>query len=252
MVMGMPFPDSPHPSASAARFATTSWSRVRAAAGPAARPALADLCGLYWYPLYAALRRRGRPPADAEDAVQGFFAWLLESDAVRYADPARGRFRCFLVTALNQYLARRHEYDTAAKRSPPGRLVSIDAAAGEERFAHEPADDRTPDRAFEYSWAVSVVRHAMDRLRAEQAAAGHADRFDAYHGLLTGQSDTTSRELAVAFGTTEGAVRVAVHRLRKRYAEMLRQEVAATLDEGEDVDAELRHLLATLEYGRRG
>lgn len=242
-------PSAPHPSA--ARFATTAWSRVRSAADPAARPELADLCRAYWYPLYAYLRRHGRNQVDAEDAVQGFFAWLLESNAVKYADPARGKFRSFLVAALNQYLARRHEYESAAKRSPPGAMVSIDTADGEGRFAHEPADDRTPDRVFEYAWAVSVVRHAMDRLRAEQAAAGKGEQFDVYHGLLTGQAGDGTRGAAAVLGTSEGAVRVAVHRLRKRYGEILREEVAATLDAGEDVAAELQHLLATLEFGRR-
>ncbi|QEL15235.1 RNA polymerase sigma factor [Limnoglobus roseus] len=210
---------------------------------------MAELCAAYWYPLYAYLRRHGREPADAEDAVQGFFAWLLESNAVRYADPGRGRFRCFLVTALNQYLARRREYESAEKRTPPGPLVSIDAAAGEDWFSNEPADDRTPDMAFEYTWAVSVVRHALDRLRAEQAAAGKEGQFDAYQGLLTGQGETTA--VAAKFGMNEGAVRVAVHRLRKRYAEVLQEEVAATLEEGDDVNAELQHLIATLELGRR-
>jgi DNA-directed RNA polymerase specialized sigma24 family protein len=152
------------------------------------------LCRAYWYPLYAYHRRRGAAHAEAEDAVQGFFARLLEQNILRYADPTRGRFRTFLLTAFQQFLARQHEYATAAKRSPPGQLLSLDTGDGDARYERELATAE-PDAAFEYAWAVSVLNRAMDRLREEAEAAGKGDRFKAFHGMLTGQSDQTAREV---------------------------------------------------------
>ena len=230
---------------SADRFHTTAWSVVLRAApgGDAARPALADLCRAYWYPLYAFARRRGHEPADAEDAVQEFFAHLVESGLLKYADPGRGRFRGFLAAAFRQHLARRHEHATAAKRLPPGGVASLDVSAGEGRYAHEPADPDTPDRLFDRAWALSVLDRAMTKLRDE---SGSAERFDAFRGLLTGQGGETTRAVGDRLGLAEGAVRVAVHRLRRRYAALLRAEVADTLDAGGDVEAELRELLAAL------
>jgi DNA-directed RNA polymerase specialized sigma24 family protein len=234
-----------------AHFATTGWSRVlRAGADDAAaRPALADLCGHYWYPLYAYLRRRGHTAPDAEDAVQGFFTWLIEANTLRYADPSRGRFRGFLVAAMNQYLAGRHRFDSAGKRKPDQPFVRIDAIAAEERLRWEPSDGLTPERILDYSWAIAVVGQAMERLKAEQQAAGRANLFDAVQGLLSGQrGETTSA--AKALGLSDGAVRVAVHRLRRRYAELLQAIVRETLGEDEDAEAELRHLLNALSAGR--
>ncbi len=236
------------------RFATTAWSCVLRAAAPdpaAARPALGELCRAYWYPLYAFHRRRGAPAADAEDAVQGFFAWLIESQALAYVDRERGRFRGFLVAAFRQFLAKQHEYATAAKRSPAEAILSINAGEGEARYALEPVTQATPDQLFDYAWAVEVLGRAMDRLRAEQHAAGRGERFEAFRGMLTGQSELSAREAGEPLGMTEGAVRVAVLRLRERYRELLREEVGATLDEGEDVEAELRQLLTALRPTRR-
>lgn len=233
---------------SSPRFATTAWSRILRAADPTdpdARPALADLCQAYWYPLYAFHRRRGASAEEAEDAVQEFFTWLMESKTLQYADPARGRFRGFLVAAFRQFLARRHEYHTAQKRCPTPAIISINATDGESRYAIEPADPATPERMFEYAWAVAVLQRALDQLRNEYAG-GKVEKLAALEGLLTGQADTTAAEVGKVIGMTEGAVRVAIHRMRKRYGELLRVEVAATIDEGEDVEAELRCLLAAL------
>ncbi|MFO0935371.1 MAG: hypothetical protein U0798_02510 [Gemmataceae bacterium] len=244
----MPAPSS---EPSAHRFATTAWSIVVRASGsdPAARPALEDLSRAYWYPLYAYHRRRGAAAAEAEDAVQSFFAHLLEKNIVRYADPNRGRFRGFLVTAFRQFLAKRNEYESAGKRRPAGIMFSIDAVAGEARYSAELSDTETPDRLFEYTWAVATLDRAMTRLRGEQETEGKADRFRALQGTLTGQATATHAELAAGLGMSEGAIRVQIHRLRQRFAQFVREEVAATLGEGESVDEELRTLLTALRSG---
>lgn len=235
------------------RFATTMWSRVLAAASandPAARPALADLCRAYWYPLYGYLRRQGLPHAEAEDTVQAFFARLLEGNVLRHADPARGRFRGFLLTALRQFRAGRHAYESAAKRRPPDPVVSIETEDGEARYARELTDHATPDRFYDYAWAMSVLNRSMERLRDEYRTHGAAERFEAFHGVLTGQTTREARELAKELGMTEGSVRVAVHRLKKRYGELLRSEVASTLDGESEVEEELRDLLGALQVDR--
>lgn len=237
-----------------AAFATTSWTVVvEAGADPAqSRLALGELCRRYWYPLYAFLRRRGAKAEDAEDTVQAFFCWLTESGVVGRADPTRGRFRTFLITALKQFAARRHERAAAAKRDPGRPVVSIDAAVaadGRRRYQQEPSHDLTPDKQFEYAWAMSVIDQAMRRLRDEWEQAGKGDRFDALRESLTGPSDTSGRELAARLGMSEGAVRVAVHRLKRRYGEILREEVGCTVDGGEQVDEELNHLMTALRPG---
>lgn len=237
-------PSVRHPSD---RFVTTTWSRVLRAAAPddpASGPAWQELCRSYWYPLYAYARRRGSPPPEAEDAVQGFFAWLFEANALRHADPARGRFRGFLAAAFRQFLAKQHEHAAARRRCPAGAVVSIDAATGEDRYRTEPTDHLTPDRAFEYAWARAVLERAMDRLRAECEAGRHGHRFEAFRGILTDQVPVAA--VGEALGLSDGAVRVAVHRLRRRYGELLREEVAGTLESPADVEQELRDLLAAV------
>jgi RNA polymerase sigma-70 factor (ECF subfamily) len=234
-------------------FHTTAWSCVLSAASQnpaAARPALAELCRAYWFPLYAYLRRRGAAHAEAEDGVQAFFARLLEDNILRYADPGRGRFRGFLLAAFRQFLAAQHAHDHAAKRRPPHGFESIETADGELRYAASLVDQVTPDLAYDYTWAMAVVNRAMDLLRDECQHCGGAERFQAFHGLLTGQSDKTSRALGEELGMSEGAVRVAVHRLKRRYAELVRAEVAATLEDGGDVEDELRQLLTALKMER--
>ena len=235
-----------------ARFGTTVWSKILRAAAPDdpdAKPALAALCQAYWYPLYAFVRRRGSRSAEAEDSVQSFFAWLLEKNILQYADPERGRFRGFLVAAFRQFLARRHEYESAAKRKPPEAIVSIDVEVGAERFAREMTETATPELMYEYAWAVAVLRRAIDRIREEYEADGRGDRFQAFEGVLTGQSALTSREMGTMLGLSEGAVRVAIHRFRQQVRDRVRDEVAATVENEADVDDELRNLHATLKKG---
>jgi RNA polymerase sigma-70 factor (ECF subfamily) len=170
----------------------------------------------------------------------------LESGVLGFADPSRGRFRGFLVAAFRQFLSRRRQYESAAKRRPLQPIVSIYTADGEARYVAEPADLDTPEKLFDRAWASGVVAAAMDRLRGEFVAAGRANRFEVFHGMMTGQRDRSAREVGQQLGISEGAVRVAVHRMRQRYGELLRAEVAATLDEGESVEDELRQLLAAL------
>ncbi|MFO0911031.1 MAG: hypothetical protein U0794_22285 [Isosphaeraceae bacterium] len=216
----------------------------------AARPALAELCQLYWYPLYAYLRRQGLAPNDAEDIVQAFFARLLEDRILRYAEPGRGRFRGFLLASLRQFVIGRHQYETAAKRRPATALESLENGEGELRYSRELTDHVTPDLLFDYTWAMSLLTHAMELLEAENQEKGQSERFAAFRGVLTGQSDRSARELGAEIGMTEGAVRVAIFRLKQRYGEILREQVALTLDNDADVDDEIRVLMAALRMDR--
>ena len=227
---------------------------LRAAAPdqPGAALALGDLCQAYWYPLYAYARRRGLGPSEAEDAVQSFFAWLLEKNIIRYADPERGRFRGFLAASFQQFLARRREHESAAKRRPSGSMVSIEAEMTEGRYVRELVDDVTPDRLYDYAWAMSVLKRAMDRLRTECDSNSRAARFEAFQGLMTGQSAQSAREVGQILGMSEGAVRVALHRFKQRYGELLREEVAQTLETEADseIESELGRLLEALKIQR--
>jgi RNA polymerase sigma factor (sigma-70 family) len=232
------------------RFATTRWSIVLAAgSGPstASRAALETLCDSYWYPLYAYARCCGRREEDARDLVQGFFAHLLEKDLVGVADPDRGRFRTFLRTAFRNFMTNEWRRDTAAKRGGGRVLASLDTSDPEERYRREPAGGTTPERAFERAWALEVLERALARLRATYEAKGNLDLFEALKGHLDGSAETVPHaESARRLGTTEGAVKVAVHRLRQRCRQALRDEIAQTLDEGEILEEEIRELLEAL------
>jgi DNA-directed RNA polymerase specialized sigma24 family protein len=234
-----------------ATFASTNWSVVVAAggAGPRARLALEELCLAYWYPLYAYMRRQGTASHNAEDLVQSFFAFLVEKQVVGHADPQRGRFRSFLLTAFKQFLARQAEHASAAKRKPEQPLVSMDAE-GASRFELEPFHELTPDRQYNYAWALALLERVLERLRAEYARDGKDKRFEALKGCLTGQQDVSGRDQACDLGMTEGSVRVAVHRLKQRYGEMLREEIGQTLESPADIDAELAELMLALNPGR--
>lgn len=234
-------------------FATTRWSRVLAAAGadPAAqRAALEDLCRAYWYPLYAYARRRGADRHRAEDLVQGFFAALLEKDWVADADPARGRFRAFLVTAFGRFDAKEHEKDVAAKRGGGRVALGLDFDDGESRFAREPADTLTPERAFERRWALTLLSRALARTEADLAADPRTGFAAALLPFIGGPGDARPyAEIAARLGMTEGAVKVAVHRLRARYREHLRAEVRDTVSDEAAVDEEIAHLVAAVSAG---
>lgn len=231
-------------------FATTHWSVVRAAGGSGstrARAALETLCRAYWYPLYAFVRRLGHAPHDAEDVVQGFFAQCLEKNYLGAADQAKGRFRSFLLIALKRFLA--NEWDKAHTRKRGGgtRPISLDALTAEQRYALEPADRLSADRLFERRWALTLLDTVLARLRDEQVAAGRLEAFELLKDSLTaGAHAAPYAALAVRLNTTEGAVKVAVHRLRQRYRELLEAEIANTVSSPEEVTAERRYLFSVL------
>lgn len=235
--------DGPRPGA----FATTRWTVVNAAGGAGdgrASAALAELCEIYWPPLYGYLRGRGYRAEEAQDLTQGFFARLLETQAIRSADPARGRFRAFLLTALKRYVI--NEYERAATARRGGRQVhfQLDFAEAERMFAAERRHQETPDRLFDRKWAAIVLERALVRLRDEYAASGKADVARALLPYLTDSTDLQPyRAVAADLGLSEGAVKVAVHRLRQRYGAILRAEVADTVNGEQEVDDELRDLL---------
>ena len=237
---------------SAARFPTTHWSRVVAAGDPAtpeARAALAELCAIYWYPIYALIRRRGYPAEEARDLVQSYFTRLLEKGTLAAADRARGRFRAFLRTDCGYFLADYRDRQHALKRG--GRAtVSFDALDAEGRYRADPADDGlTPERLFDRDWALTLLGGVLDHLAAEHAAAGRGAWFDRLQVVLTeGPGAVRYAQIAAQLGTTEAAVQQAVSRLRKRYRAVLRERIAATIDEPDEaaIADEVRDLFAAL------
>jgi RNA polymerase sigma-70 factor (ECF subfamily) len=231
-------------------FATTHWSLVLAAGKSAsadAEGALAALCQTYWYPLYAYVRRQGHQPDDAQDLTQEFFARLLEKQYLQNADPERGRFRCFLLTMFKRFLSRGRDRAKARKRGGGRKLLSLDFEAGEKRYHREPSHVTTPERIYEQHWALTLLDQVFDRLRVEFDQAGKQREFTCLRVFLTGEAGTPShKEAAAELGMTEDAVKVAVHRLRRRYRDLVRQEIAQTVAGPQDVDEELQHLFAAL------
>jgi RNA polymerase sigma factor (sigma-70 family) len=229
-------------------FASTRWSVVLAAGGstPAARDALAILCRLYWYPLYAFVRREGKSADDALDLTQEFFARLIEKEWLDGVSPERGRFRSWLLAAMKHFLAKEWRDAQRLKRGGGVTLVPLDPGDAEERYAHEPAADLlTADQIYDRRWALDVLDRGMVRLKTECEAAGKAAHFEALKFCLTGEKVALS-DVAARLGSTEGAVKVAVHRLRERYRELIRAEIAETVDGPEKVEAELQELQAAL------
>lgn len=241
----------PDPTPRAGSFATTRWNVVVAAghARPAERrAALEELARAYWFPLYAFARRGGLDPDTAADRTQGFFARLLERDDVARADPTRGRFRAFLATAFRHFLANERDRERAEKRGGARSAISIDARLAEQRWRDEPLDRATPESAFERAWVAELVAHALARLRDEQVRIGRDPLFDRLRPALAAEDDApklaaVARDLAM----TENAVKVALHRLRKRFGELLRDEVAGTLDDPRDVEDEIAELFRACE-----
>jgi len=229
------------------RFATTRWTIVNAAARPAderASAALTQLCEIYWPPLYGYLRGRGYSAEQAQDLTQGFFLRVLETQAIRAADPARGRFRAFLLTALKRYVINEHERDTAAVRGGRHVHFSLDFAEAERTYTADRRDDESPDRLFDRKWARIVLERAPQLLRDECDASGKTDIATVLLPYLTDSTGLASyRAVAENLGLTEGAVKVAVHRLRQRYGAILRAEVAETVAGEQEVEAEMRELL---------
>jgi RNA polymerase sigma-70 factor (ECF subfamily) len=243
--------DEPSARLGRSAFLTTRWSVVISAGdsrSPRSRESLAQLCELYWRPVYAYVRRRGETPEDARDLTQEFFATLLEKNYVASADPSRGRFRSFLLASVQHFLLNAWDRKRARKRGGGIRHESLDVTP-EEGFARvEPASYETPERIFEQQWALSLVQRVIDDLRIEQTLAGKAETFDVLLPLMCGERQEESyRDAAAALGTTPGAVRVAVHRLRRRFRSMLVAEIAGTVADVEQVDGELNYLLEVLQ-----
>ncbi|QEG41597.1 RNA polymerase sigma factor [Roseimaritima ulvae] len=232
------------------RFATTRWSVVVSAGQPRskdARQALATLCESYWYPLYAFARRSGNRHEDASDLVQAFFANLLETNGLQVAQPERGKFRAFLLGTLKNFAAKQWRSASTKKRGGEYRLLSIDYRVAEGRYLCEPQDDLTAEKIFERKWAMTVLHTAMAKLAAEQETAGKTPRFNGLKMYLGGDKTRVPyRELSQSLNMSEGAIKVAIHRLRTRYRELLRDEIADTVADPNDVDDELRSLFAAL------
>lgn len=233
-----------------ARFETTSWSLILRAASAddeEARLAVALLCEAYWYPVYAYIRRQGSSAADAEDLTQGYFARFLEKDFIRDVHPDRGRFRSFLLVSVRNFLNNERDRERALKRGGGRRLVSLDAERAEARLAAEPQDPATPETLFEKSWAQTVIGRVHERLEQEAARRGAADRLARLRPFLAGsEPEGTYAAIAREWGVGETAVRVALHRLRRRFAELLRQEIGRTVDSAAEIDDEVRYLLGVL------
>jgi len=233
-----------------AEFAPTRWTLVLTAGRSdttRAREALSRLCETYWYPLYTYVRRRGHSPEDAQDLTQAFFERLLEKNWVGDADQNRGRFRSFLLSAMNHFLSDEWDKARAQKRGGGVPLVPLQFDTAETRYGVEPSDPVTPERSFERRWALTVLEEVLSRLQAEYEQEGKAELFAALHPCLVGERAAQPyAELAVGLGVTEGTVKSAVHRLRQRYRDLLRHEIAQTVASPGDVDEELRHFFAML------
>jgi DNA-directed RNA polymerase specialized sigma24 family protein len=229
------------------RFATTQWSLVHAARDGSeteARRALESLCEAYWFPLYAFVRRRGHPADEAADLTQAFFADLLSRPFLGGIDRSKGRFRSFLLASLEHFLSHERDKAGALKRGGGTRTFPLDTAGAETRYSHEPADRLTPEVVFERRWGLTVMERAMERLQAE--SGDEPGRFERLKPCLTGVDHARYGEIAEALGTTENAVKAAVHRLRQGYGRLLREEIAQTVADPAEVDDEVRHLLAVV------
>ena len=211
-----------------------------------AASALEQLCTSYWYPLYAFLRRLGHSPADAEDLTQGFFSYLLEAGLIAKADPKAGRFRSFLLGCIQRWLSNQAQREHAIKRGGKSNFISLDALAAEELYALEPATEETPASRFERTWAETLVGKTLQTLEEEFAKNGQQARFESLKPVLLGDLPGGYAEMGRTLGLEEGAVKVAVHRLRKRFGQLLRAGVAETVADPAEVDAELRYLLRVL------
>lgn len=234
-------------------FTTTHWSVVLAA-GQAdtaeSIAALEELCRTYWYPLYVYVRRQGYGPHDAQDLTQHFFARFLEKGSIQRADPARGRFRSFLLRSLQNSLADDWRRAHRAKRGGGAVELSLDGVAAEARYTAELTTSMTPELAYEQRWALTLLERVLTRMREDYARIGKVRLFEALEDFLWGPDGSASyARLAQDLAMTEGALRVAVHRLREHYRERLRAEVAHTVSGPEEVDEELRHLIGVIGGG---
>jgi RNA polymerase sigma factor (sigma-70 family) len=232
-------------------FATTHWSVVlragQQAKEPEAREAFAHVYLDYWYPLYAYVRRRGHAPANAEDITQDFFLHLLEKQSLQGLEQSGGRFRSFLLRSLDNFLANEWDRRHAQKRGSGEPVLSLNAADGESKYAHVVSDRDTPETLFERQWALTLLSNVLEQLRQECEATGKSGLFEDLRLHLQGdRQGPPYAEIAARQGMSEGAVKVTVYRLRQRYVELLRGEIARTVSRPEEVDEELQHLVALM------
>ena len=235
-------------------FHTTCWSVVLAAGRDshtdASARALETLCQTYWYPVYAFVRHRVGNEHQAQDLTQAFFERLLEKRTLADADPDRGRFRAFLLTACNRFLANEWHKANAQKRGGGLQVLSLDFDAAATRYSIEPVDNLTAEILFEQQWAIALIDSVLTRLRQEFAARGSEQQFDQLKGFLTGAKTSSYAAIAETMETSEGAAKVAVYRLRKRYREMIRSEIAQTVDSPDEVEDEIRRLFEVMSGNR--
>lgn len=234
-------------------FPVTQWTVVLAAGqtpSPESAAALERLCSSYWYPLYAYVRRRGHSPPDAQDLTQEFLARLLEHNWIADADRHKGRFRSFLLMAMKRFLAKEWAKGNTLKRGGQVRLVPLEFGTAEARYTREPADTCTPEQVFEKQWALALLESVLNRVRADYAQEGKGALFHTLEPCLIGSREAQPYSaLAAELGMTEGAVKMAVCRLRERYRASLKDEIGHTVASPAEVDEELRHLFRALERG---
>jgi len=227
-------------------FATTHWTVVVAAGQrhtPESDAALEQLCRIYWFPLYAYVRRRGYAKADAEDLTQAFFSKLLEKNFLANLSHERGKFRAFLLAALKHFLANEWDKAQAQKRGGGAAHLSLDWQTADTKFKVAVQNEPSPDKAFDREWALALLAHVIERLQAESIKEGKGKLFEQLKTfLMAGAGDSAQAAVARSLGMEEGAVRVAIHRLRKRYRQLLRDEIAGTLSDPAMVEEEMRAL----------
>lgn len=232
-------------------FATTHWSVVQLAARndtTQAQRALSELCSAYWYPLYVYVRRQGSTPHDAQDLTQEFFARFLAGNYLAEVAPEKGKFRAFLLACLKHFLANNRERARAAKRGGGQHPILFDEAHAEERYRLQPANDPSPDKSYDRGWAMTVLDSVLAKMRTEFARDGREAMFDELKPCLAGSCQSRSyAEIARGLGMSEGAVKVAVHRFRHHFRELLRSEIANTVSNATGVDEEIRYLFSVLE-----
>jgi RNA polymerase sigma-70 factor (ECF subfamily) len=240
-------PEGTFPAVRAGRFATTRWSLVLAAGHtPDARSgeALASLCELYWYPVYAFIRRQGSRPEDCADLTQAFFARVLEKNYFHDADPSRGRFRGFLCASVRHFLSNERDRARTLKRGGYQPTVSLDVEAAEGRYRFEPRDDLTPEKLLDRSWALTLLERVLVHVRDAHVEAGKGQLFEQLKGFLIADgAEPPYRDVARVLGLTDGAVKVAVHRLRRRFRAELIRQIAETVSDPADINAEIAYLL---------
>jgi RNA polymerase sigma-70 factor (ECF subfamily) len=249
-ISAMPSPDPTSTHSHAQWFQPTHWSAVLAGGRNSeanARTALEELCRNYWPPLYAYIRRQGYCPQDAQDLTQDFFAWLLESDHLRQADPDRGKFRSFLLVRLKHFISNERRKAQAQKRGGRRRIISLELEFTDGGVSEPSASELTPEQAFDQRWAVTILDRSVARLRQEYADANRAQLFGVLKGLTSAEKDRcTYAEAAALLGLTESAVKSAAHRLRQRHRQLLREEILQTVAVPAEVDEELRYLISVI------